>query len=355
MSWWRRPSTSSFAESARRLVGQVVTADEFSGVLVIARDGEVVAEAASGFADRAAGRKATVDTRYATASVTKMFTAAAVARLADRGLVAFDAAVRDVLPRDWYPDALDETATVHNLLTHTSNLSEYVPDEDPTTPDLWQALGTPAMRRATDFLPILAALPQGSPPGPTATYCNAGYLVLGLVLEATTGVPFATTIEKEVFQVCGMADSAFQPFDELGEDTAVGYLPLDAEDRSWRTNEDLLPFAGSTDGGVFSTSRDLLKFLLALHAGNLLTAATRRAVLTAWARNDAGDTGFGYGQRIVERGGRTWFGHTGEDHGVSARAFHSPADGVSLIVLSNLTHGVGGVWRHLADSLGPVS
>jgi CubicO group peptidase (beta-lactamase class C family) len=245
VSWWRRPSTSSFAESARRLVGQVVTADEFSGVLVIARDGEVVAEAASGFADRAAGRKATVDTRYATASVTKMFTAAAVARLADRGLVAFDAAVRDVLPRDWYPDALDETATVHNLLTHTSNLSEYVPDEDPTTPDLWQALGTPAMRRATDFLPILAALPQGSPPGPTATYCNAGYLVLGLVLEATTGVPFATTIEKEVFQVCGMADSAFQPFDELGEDTAVGYLPLDAEDRSWRTNEDLLPFAGS--------------------------------------------------------------------------------------------------------------
>jgi CubicO group peptidase (beta-lactamase class C family) len=221
--------------------------------------------------------------------------------------VAFAAPVRDVVPSEWYPAALDVAATVHNLLNHTSNLADYLPDEDPTTPDLWQALGTPAMRRATDFLPILAALPQGSPPGPTATYCNAGYLVVGLVLEATTGVPFATTIEKEVFEVCGMAESAFQPFDELGEDTAVGYLPPDAEDRSWRTNEDRLPFAGSTDGGAFSTSRDLLKFLLALHGGNLLTAATRRAVLTTWARNDAGDTGFGYGQRIVERGDRTWF------------------------------------------------
>ena len=355
MSWWRRPSTSSFAESARRLVGEVVSADGFSGAVLVAQEGEAVAEAAAGFADRAAGRKATVDTRYATASVTKMFTAAAVARLADRGLVAFDAAVRDVLPREWYPDALDEATTVHHLLTHTSNLPDYLPDEDPSTPDLWRALGTPAMRRASDFLPILAALTRGSRPGPTATYCNAGYLVLGLIIEEAAGVPFATAIEREVFEPCGMADSAFHPFDELGEDTALGYLPPDGDDRSWRTNEDLLPFAGSPDGGAFSTSRNLLKFLLTLHDGSLLKAATRRAVLTTWASSKAGDTGFGYGQRIVERGGRTWFGHTGEDHGVSARAFHSPADGVSLLVLSNLTHGVGGIWRKLADSLGPVS
>jgi CubicO group peptidase (beta-lactamase class C family) len=353
-SWWRRPSTSNFAESAARLVREAVAADEFSGVVAVAKDGEVIAEAAKGFADRAAGRKITVETRFATASVTKMFTAAAVARLADKGLVTFGAAVHDVLPKDWYPPALDEAATVHNLLTHTSNLPDYLPDLDPTTPDLWKALGSPTMRRATDFLPILRALPSGPPPAATAIYCDAGYLVLGLVLEAIAGVPYASAIATEVFEPCGMHDSAFLPFDELGHETAVGYLPPDAENRHWRTNVDLLPFAGAPDGGAFTTSRDLLKFFLAVHGSGLLSDATRRAVLSRWALDAAGDTGFGYGQRIIGGRGRTWYGHTGEDPGVSARAFHSPADGVSLVVLSNVRGSAGSRFWRLADSLPPI-
>jgi CubicO group peptidase (beta-lactamase class C family) len=323
-------------------------------VVVVARHGELVAEAVAGLADRDAGRKVTAETRFGTASVTKMFTAAATAILADRSVLDFGAPVRDVIPSEWYPPALDARVTVHNLLIHTSGLTDYLPDEDPTTPDLWQALGTPAMRRATDFLPILKALPAGSRPTQVASYCNAGYIVLALVIEAATDEPYAQVIAREVFDPCGMADSAFLPFDELGAETAVGYLRPGDDDGSSKTNVDLLPFAGAPDGGAFSTSRDLLKFLLTLHGGNLLSAPTTRTFLTPWARDAAGDTGFGYGQRIVERGGRIWFGHTGEDHGASARAFHSPADGVSLIVLSNVTSGVGGVWGRLADSLVPV-
>jgi CubicO group peptidase (beta-lactamase class C family) len=76
-------------------------------VAVVAQHGEVVAEAASGLADRTTGRKISGRTRFATASVTKMFTAAAIARLADRGLVDFDATVRDLLPSEWCPPALD--------------------------------------------------------------------------------------------------------------------------------------------------------------------------------------------------------------------------------------------------------
>jgi CubicO group peptidase (beta-lactamase class C family) len=350
VSWWRRPSTSSFAGSARRLVADLLSAQYFSGAVVVARHGEVLAQAFAGLADRAAGRKVTAETRFGVASVSKMFIAAAIARLADRGLVTFGAPVQDVLPKDWYPAGLNPRVTVHNLLTHTSGLPDYLPDEDPMTPDLWQSMGIPAMRRATDFLPILNALPAGAGPSQVAVYCNAGYLVAGLILEAAAVKPFATATEDEIFGACDMHDTAFLPFDELGPEVSVGFVPPGASDAAWRTNIDLLPFAGAPDGGAFSTSRDLLSFLLALHGGGLLTPDTTRAVLTRWA-TDAGGTGFGYGQRIIERGGRTWFGHTGEDHGASARAFHSPADGVSLIVLSNLTDGAGGVFRQLIDSL----
>jgi CubicO group peptidase (beta-lactamase class C family) len=97
-------------------------------------------------------------------------------------------------------------------------------------------------------LPILRALPAGSPAGGSALYCNAGYLVLALVLEATTGEPYAQTIGREVFEACGMAGSAFQPFDQLGPDTAIGYLAPEGEDHDRRTNVDLLPFAGELLG-----------------------------------------------------------------------------------------------------------
>ena len=282
-----RPSTSSFKASAGKLVADALSALDFSGVVVVAQHGEVVAEAAAGLADRTTGRKITRRTRFGTASVTKMFTAAATARLVDMGLLDFGTTVRDLLPSDWYPPALDAGVTVHHLLTHTSGLPDYLPDEDPTTPDLWLAMGTPAIRRATDFIPILNALPEGSRPSQTARYCNAGYLVIALVIEAAAGAPYSTVMESEVFAACGMRESALLPFDELGTETAEGYLPPDGGHDSWRTNVDLLPFAGAPDGGAFSTSRDLLKFLLALHYGNLLTAATSRAVLTPWSRDAA--------------------------------------------------------------------
>jgi CubicO group peptidase (beta-lactamase class C family) len=323
--------------------------------VLVAHRGEVIAESAAGLADRAATRGVSAGMRFGTASVTKMFTAAAVARLVDRGELAFDAPIHELLPSDWYPSGLDRGATVHHLLTHTANLPDYLPDVDPGRPDLWQAFGHAGMRRATDFLPILRRLPAQGRPGTTAAYCNAGYLVLGLVLEATAGAPFAETIEQEVFAACGMGQSAFQPFDEMGAETAIGYLAPDAANPAWRANSGLLPFAGAPDGGAFSTTRDILRFLVALHDGELLSTATRRAVLSRWASDAAGDTGFGYGQKIIERGGRTWFGHTGGDPGVGAQAWHSPEDGVSTIVLCNLTIGSAAAWRRLADSLGPVS
>jgi CubicO group peptidase (beta-lactamase class C family) len=310
-----------------------------------------MAEAFGGLADPAAGVEPGPATRFGTASVTKMFTAIAVARQVERGALGFESRVSEVLPADWYPAALDRSATVHNLLTHTSGIPDYIPDEDPTTPDLWLALGNPGIRRAADFVPILQALPAGTPPTTVANYCNAGYVILGLVLEATSGVSYTEAIAADVFEPAGMGDSGFFAFDELPRDVAVGWLPPDAELAQGRTNVDLLPIAGAPDGGAFCTTRDLVSFFVALHRGDLLAPATRDLLLTPSAYGASGDTGVGYGQLIREHGARRWFGHGGSDPAVSARAFHSPADGVSLIVLSNRTDGAGDLWRRLADAL----
>ena len=339
------------AAEVERLVREAATAEDLSGTVLVADGNQVVAEAFGGLADRAAGVATSAATRFGTASVTKMFTAVAVARQVERGAFGFQTRVREILPADWYPPALDESATVHNLLTHTSGIPDYLPDEDPTTPDLWLALGNPGIRRAVDFVSILRALPQGVPPTTVASYCNAGYVVLGLVLEATSGTAYSDAIVTDVFEPAAMLDSGFLPFDEQHRDIAVGWLPPDAEHPEERTNIDLLPVAGAPDGGAFSTTRDLVRFFTALHGGGLLSPATRQALLTPWAFGASGETGTGYGQLIREHGGRRWIGHTGGDPGVAAMAFHSPGDGVSLIVLSNRSDGAGGLWRRIARSL----
>ena len=341
----------TFTSAVARLVGQGTIARDLSGTILIARGSEVVAETFGGVADAATGASPTAATRFGTASVTKMFTAVAVSRLVERKRIDYHTQVREILPSSWFPSALHPSTTVHHLLTHTSGLPDYLPDMDPGTPDLWRELGHPGIRRAVDFLPILAALPKGTPPTAVASYCNSGYIVLGLILEAIGGVPYSETITAEVFDRAQMSESGFFPLDDLPADVAVGWVPPYGDHQESPTNVDLLPLLGAPDGGAFCTARDLVKFLLDLHHGKFLAEPIRDAVLTAWARDAAEDTAFGYGQRIVERGGRRWFGHTGEDAGVSARAFHCPADGVSLILLTNRSHGVGSLWRDLADEL----
>lgn len=334
-----------------RLVARSADAEDLSGTAMVAVGGEVLAEAFQGVADPATSLPPGPATRFGTASITKMFTAAAIARLVDGDAFGFQTRVADLLPADWYPRSLHPTATLHHLLTHCSGLPDYIPDdpEDGATVDLWAALGGAEIRDAAGFLPILAALPLGRPPTATALYCNAGYVVLGLVLEAVTGHSFQEVIAAEVLEPAGMGDSAFLALDRSQPDVAIGML---AEGGS---NSALLPVAGSPDGGAYSTGRDLVRFLEPLHHGDLLAPASRRAVLTRWADSASGETGYGYGQKMWERGGRYWCGHTGGDPGVSACAFHSPSDRVSLVVLSNRSAGGGAVWRRVADELSALS
>ena len=239
------------AAQVERLVREAASAEDLSGSVLVAAGDQVVAEAFGGLADRAAGIAPNPETRFGTASVTKMFTAVAVARQVERGAFGFQTRVCEILPAEWYPRALDESATVHNLLTHTSGIPDYLPDEDPTTPDLWLALGNPGIRRAADFVPILRALPAGVQPTTVANYCNAGYVVLGMVLEATSDVSYSEAIAADVFESAGMTDSGFLPFDEQHGDIGVGWLPPDAEHSEERINIDLLPVAGAPDDGAF--------------------------------------------------------------------------------------------------------
>ena len=322
--------------SIRRRVDE----EDFSGTVLMTRAGEVVFEGSYGLANRATGTPITPDTRFGLASVTKMFTAVAIADLVSSGSLTFETPVVDVLPPDRRPSTLLPEVTIHHLLCHTSGIADYC-EEDEDSPayledygSLWVDLPVYSIERPADYLPLFADLPPYRPPGKQWHYNNAGYIVLGLVIEELTGRPYIDVVQERVFDRAGMAASGFFRLDESLPDMAVGYLPREGPDDPWRTNVYSIPVVGGADGGAMSTTHDLDRFLHAYADGTLLGDHVDDVIAP---HADAGDGFFeGYGVHLYPDGR---YGHGGGDPGVTVIANRWPDDDVNIVVLCNVEEG----------------
>lgn len=339
-------SPRRFNDVAEKLDEWTRTRD-LSGAFLLTRAGESLFEHSCGYADRSTGTPVTPATRFALASLTKMFTAVAVSDLVASGLLQFDARVVGLLPAERRPSTLLPEVTVHHLLCHTSGIADYC-EEDADSPahvedygSLWDERPSYSMERPVDFLPMFADLPPYRPPGQQFQYSNAGFVVLGLVIEEVTGEPYAEVVQERVFERAGMAASGFFRMDEPVPDVAVGYLPRSSPEAPWRSNIYRVPVIGGADGGAHSTTHDLDRFLRAYADGTLLGVNQER-VLARQA--DAGDGYFaGYG---VLHCPDDRYGHAGGDPGVEVLASRWPGDEVNLVVLCN-GEGLAGEVRDL--------
>ena len=310
---------------------------DLSGGVLLTHAGQTLFEHSCGYADRAGRTPVTPATRFALASLTKMFTAVTVADLVTSGSLDFDAPVVGLLPPERRPSTLRPEVTVHHLLCHTSGIADYC-EEDEDSPayledygTLWEERPSYSMERPADFLPLFGDLAPYRPPGETFQYSNAGYIVLGLVVEELTGQPFADAVQERVFDRAGMTASGFFRMDEPVPDVAVGYLPRSSPADPWRSNIYRVPVIGGADGGAHSTTRDLDRFLRAYADGTLLGDQQERVTTR---HSDAGDGySMGYGV-LIHPDGR--YGHGGGDPGVEVYASRWPVADVHLVVLCNV-------------------
>jgi CubicO group peptidase (beta-lactamase class C family) len=326
---------------------------DLSCAVLVTRERETVYEGCVGYADRANRLPITPATRFALASVTKMFTAVAVVDLVSAGVLAFDTPVVSVLPSERRPSTLLPEVTVHHLLCHTSGIADYC-EEDEDSPfyledygSLWEHVPSYSIERPVDFLPLFGDLPPYRAPGVEWQYSNAGYIVLGLVIEELTQRPYVDVVRERVFERAGMSASGFFRLDEPVPDLALGYLPRSSPDAPWRTNVYRVPVIGGADGGAHSTTRDLDRFLRLYDDGTLL-GDLHDVVLTP--HGDVGD-GFaeGYGVHLYPDGR---FGHGGGDPGVSAIVNRWPQDDVNVVVLGNVEDGVVEVRDEVMSAFG---
>ena len=232
---------------------------------------------------------------------------------------------------------LDPDVTLHQLLSHSAGVPDYF--DEAVTDDyeaLWSERPMHRFRSPSDFLPLFEHLPMQAAPGTTWAYNNAGYVLLGLVIEHVSGMPYRAYVERNVLEACGMTASGFFALDRLPAGTAYGYLPT--RDGGWRTNAYAVPIIGGPDGGAYTTASDLVRLWDALLGGRLVSDAMRDRMLTPHWRTDPerDDTHYSYGVWITQRDGRPRsYAMLGEDPGASFSSAHDPGTGVRCSLLGN--------------------
>lgn len=331
-------------------------ATAFSGVVLVTRDGLPVLSHAAGVAHRGHGVPVTTTTRFRVASIAKMPVAVAALRLVERGLLALDQSLIEVLPPEWVPASMTPRHTLHHLLSHTSGIPNYHDVDDPGFDSFeacWARLPPQTVRRPADLLPLVADQPLRFPAGERFEYADVNYVLVGMVVESVTGEPFADVVRREVLEPAGMLDAGFDANDDDPARLAVGYVSSDEPFASWRSNIFSLPAAGLPDGGLVATADDLDRFLRALCSGVLLQEETMVAMATPQGPPSDDLEQYGYGlELVVESGEVTIVGHGGSDPGISALVSHWPSEDTTVIVLCNHDRGSWAVTQRLAATMG---
>jgi D-alanyl-D-alanine carboxypeptidase len=324
-------STSRITESEmiaqlEALVAKAATEDSFSGAVLVAKDGKTIFQKAVGFANKETKLQNKTTTRFNLGSINKSFTSVAIAQLAQRGKLAYTDTIAKLLP-DYPNKALAEKVTIHQLLTHTSGLGDYL------TRDLAQA------KTLRDLLPLFVDQPLLFEPGQKPQYSNSGYVVLGLIIEKLSGRSYYDYVKENIFKPAGMTRTDSFERDQKVDDLAVGYTSMGAEGSQPGprvANTATLAGKGSSAGGGYSTVKDMLKFANALNANKLLTPEFTEIVFTGGGPQrpaGAGRGGYGFMQNQIN--GIRIVGNGGGGPGVNAMFRIYFGRGYTVVVLSN--------------------
>lgn len=239
----------------------LATAGQFSGITVLVKNGAPIFQHAYGMADREGARSNNIETAFNLGSINKAFTLIAVMQLRAAGKLDLDSTLATYMP-DYPNQEVAHTITIRQLLRHTSGIGGNI-------------FGTPAggkrsdIRRLQDYLPLFVNEPIQFEPGTRNAYSNAGYVVLGLLIERLSGEDYYTYVRRYVYEPAGMTRTAAYTVDSLPPNTAIGYTRGDSDappGAPLHRNTAELPGRGSSAGGGYSTAQDLTRFIQALRA-----------------------------------------------------------------------------------------
>ncbi len=311
------PARDALAQRVDRYLQPYLDLAAFSGVVLLARHGNILLERAYGMANYELGVPIRIGTRFHIASVSKTFTAAAVLQLVERGKIS----VRDPIAK-FVPDyPRGNEITVHHLLAHASGI-----------PDVNGLPGYDTIARLPHTTASLVALFRDQPldfvPGSRYSYSNSNYNLLAYIIEHVSGMGYGEFLEQNIFRPAGLTSTAHDSSPaSLVPDRASGYMPVGAIGLA---NAPYIDWTTKTgNGSLYSTAEDLFHWDRALHGGKVLKDQSVALMFTAQLG------GVGYGWMVGQRLNRRVYRMSGRSPGFSSEIQHYPDEDLLVVVLSN--------------------
>lgn len=311
--------------------------NRFMGAVLVAKGDQVLFRQAYGMADRAAGEPNRVDSRFRLASVSKQFTAAAILKLQDEGLLSVDDPVCRWIrpcPAGW------EAIRLSHLLSHTSGLPDLMARPGwglrRVTPATAAELTADTMRYRPSF-----------PPGSKVRYDNAGFNLLAAVVEKATGLSLEAYLKRSFFDPLGMKDTGSDA-DGNARGIVTGYANFPAGVTAQLQPNVSIVFGA---GALYSTLDDMMVWERALNHGRVLSERSYKQMLADHAPSSTPperghkrrDWGFGVftndlGEQVKPSFYDRQIYHTGSWSGFRNLVLWQPDQDITVIVLSNNYH-----------------
>ncbi|HTV21411.1 MAG TPA: serine hydrolase domain-containing protein [Polyangiaceae bacterium] len=310
----RALTEAEFGAALEQRLMEQAAKDEFSGVVLVARDGKPIFQRAIGLADREQGIPNQLETKFRIGSMNKMFTAVSVLQLVQAGKLSLSDPLGKWL-KD-YPNAeVAQQVTIEHLLTHTGGTGDiFGPEYQEHKAEL---------RTHSDFVKLLGQRGLAFPPGTQWAYSNYGFVLLGAVIEKVTGQSYYDYVAQHVYAPAGMKNSGSFPEDQKVPLRSLGYTRFRSPGApatpgaKWFSNAGVLGYRGSAAGGGYSTAADLLAFAQALEQHRLLDAEHTELLTTA-KPGPAANAHYAYGFSDETMFGVRCIGHGGGAPGMNS-------------------------------------
>jgi CubicO group peptidase (beta-lactamase class C family) len=300
-----------------------VAADNFSGAVMITKDGKPVFAEAYGLADREHKTPNTLKTRFRIGSMNKMFTAVATLQLAQAQKLDLKETIGKYLT-DYANKEVASKVTIQQLLTHTGGTGDiFGPDFESHRLEL---------RTISDYMKLYGNRGLKFEPGSRWEYSNYGFILLGAIIEKVSGQSYYDYVREHIYTPAGMTSTGSGPEDKPVADRSLGYTKMNSSD--WTPNAETLPYRGTSAGGGYSTVEDLTRFAAALQSHKLLDVLYTDMLTTGKPGTPDRSYAYGFEDQVIN--GTRCFGHGGGAPGMNGDLKICPGPGYVVAVLANL-------------------
>jgi CubicO group peptidase (beta-lactamase class C family) len=300
----------------------------FSGALLIVKDGHKIFSKGYGWADKNKKIPFTPSTLASIGSITKAFTATAILKLAEQHKLLVD----DHLKK-YFPTIPNDKAniTIHQLLTHSSGFNEFLKQDGGD----YEKLNT------EDFLKRAFAEPLAFKPGEKAVYTNVGFSILGVIIEQVSGLDYEQFLKKNLFEPMGIKNIGYRYPVAVNDTIAIGYQ----NGKIWGTHQQHFNQAGGgpywnlkANGGLEASLNEMFLWINGFTNHTILNKANVEKMFKAHIKEQGynGESSFGYGCNISQSRRNTKMIDNGGSNGIYyARLIRLPEEGLVFYMVTN--------------------